>query len=98
MHHAGTESSSVLLRRVSRQTLQAHAGRQSAGRRGQVRQAAEAVRLDPRDRLPFGKRDLCCGAFELANPEAYAASGGAPDVQALRSDPRMRLEVNCRWV
>ena len=43
--------------------------------RWQVRQAAEAIRLDPRDRVPFGKRTLRRRDFELAGAEAHFASG-----------------------
>ena len=43
-------------RRLSRPHLQADARRQGARRARQLRPAAEAVRLDPRDRVPVGER------------------------------------------
>ena len=49
------------------------ARRQGPGRARPVRQAAEAVRLDPRDRLPVGERALRRRALELARTEARAA-------------------------
>ena len=85
VHHAAAEPGAVCVGRLSRPDLQAEAGRQGARRAGRGRQAAEAVRLDPRDRLPVGEHAVCGRAAELAGAEAqpaslngFAASRGAP--------------------
>ena len=46
---------------------------------GKCRQAAEAVRLDPRDRVPVGERALRRRAPQLARAEADPASGENAD-------------------
>ena len=49
--------------RIPGRDLQADARRKGPGRARQVGQAAEAVRLDPRDRVPVGERTLRRRAF-----------------------------------
>ena len=53
--------------------LQADPRRQGARRARRIGQAAQAVRLDPRDRVPVGERALRRRAAELARAEADAA-------------------------
>jgi len=36
--------------------------------------ATEAIRMGARDRVPVGKRALCCGAAQLTGAEAGTAS------------------------
>ena len=55
--------------------LQALARRQGARRAGQVGQAAQAVRLDPRDGVPVRERAVRRRNLELARAEAHPASG-----------------------
>src|SRR5207249_7065173 len=74
VHHARTEAGAVRLRRVPGPGVQAVPGRKAARRARRIRQAAEAVRLDPRDRLSFGERALRRGAPQLARSEAGAAT------------------------
>ena len=74
LHHARAEPGPLRRRRLSRAHLQAHARRQGARRARRVRQAAEAVRLDPRDRVPVGERAVRRRDPQLAHPEAAPAS------------------------
>jgi DNA-binding beta-propeller fold protein YncE len=73
VHHPAAAPGAVHLGRVPGPDLQAVAGRQGAGRAWRKRQAGQAVRLDPRTRLPVGEHAVCGGAAELASPEADAA-------------------------
>ena len=61
---------------LARPHLQAQPRRQGARRARPVRQAAQAVRLDPRDGLPVGERAVCGGAPELAGAEADSEAVG----------------------
>ena len=70
----GAEPVAVRLRRLSRPHLQAVARRQGAGRARRVRQAAQAVRLDPRDRVPVREQAVRRRDPELAGAEADAPS------------------------
>ena len=74
----------IQLRRVAGTHLQAEPRGQGAWRARSVRQAVEAVRLDPLYGLSVGERDLGCGAPELARAEA--------DPQALT-----RIQFKPRW-
>ena len=56
LHHAGPEPGAVRGRRLSRTDLQADARRQDSRRARQGGQAAQAVRLDPRDRVSVRER------------------------------------------
>lgn len=99
LHHAAA-SAAVHLRRRSGPGLQAQPGRQGAGRAGHaggIGQAAQAVRLDPPNRLPVGKRHLRRRIAELARAKApFAAvepeSGRRPASRPL--DPAIRCPVN----
>ena len=68
-----TEPGALQLRLLSRPHLQAQPRRQGARLSRQVRQAAQAVRLDPRDRLPVRERALRRRDPELAGAEADVA-------------------------
>src|SRR5439155_15239486 len=68
---------SLQLRLVPRPRLQADAGREAARHDRQIRSSAQAVRLDPRDCVSVGKRDLRRGAAQLARAEAAAEAGRA---------------------
>ena len=70
VHHAAAQPGALQLGRMARPHLQAQPRRQGAWRALPVRQAVEAVRLDPRDGVPVGERDLRRGAIELAGAEA----------------------------
>src|SRR4029077_9355204 len=59
--------------RVSRAHLQDEARRHGARRPRKVRQAGQAGRGDPRDRVSVRERAVCRGAPELARAEADAA-------------------------
>ena len=69
------EPGAIRLRRLSGAHLQALARRQDAGRARRLGQAAQAVRLDPRDGLSVGEHAVRRGSPELACPEAHPASG-----------------------
>ena len=64
--------------------LQADARRQGARRARRSRQAAQAVRLDSRDRVPVGERALRRRAAELARAEARSC---------IRSSRRPRVDL-----
>src|SRR6185437_14391141 len=72
-HLAAARSGALQLRRLPRPHLQALARRQAPGRARPVGQAAEAIRLDPRDGLPLAQHALRCRAPELARAEARIA-------------------------
>src|SRR4051812_41838564 len=71
LYHAWTESRAVRLGRLSRPRLQAISRRQGARLARRVGQAAEAVRLDPRDRLSLGETAVRGRAPQLACAEAH---------------------------
>ena len=52
LHHARAAPGALQLRRLSGPDLQAESRRQGAWLPGRVGQAAQAIRMDPRDRLP----------------------------------------------
>ena len=70
----GAEPGALCRRRLSRPHLQALARRQGARRARRVRPPAEAVWLDPRDRVPLGERAVRRRDHHLAHPEAAAPS------------------------
>ena len=76
------------LRRLSGPDLQAGPGRPRAGLARRRGQAAQAVRLDPRDRLPVRERALCRRTAELAAAEADPAPGTAPGSFIARASAR----------
>src|SRR5580692_4701362 len=69
LHHAAAASGALQLRRLAGPRLQAQPRGQGAGRARAVRQAAQAVRLDPRHGVPVGERAVCRRASELAGAE-----------------------------
>src|SRR5205807_4236880 len=71
---------SLQLRLVSGPRLQADAGRQGARLARKIRTSDEAVRLDPRDRLPERERDSRGRAAELARAEDHDAPAAGEDV------------------
>ena len=77
LHHAAAQPGALQLGCVSRPHLQAEPRRQGARLSGQVGQAAEAVRMDPRDRLPVRERALRGRDSDLAGAEADPAAGSA---------------------
>ncbi len=70
----GPNQVAIRLRRVSRTHLQAQPRRHDTWRARRNRQTAQAIRLDPRDRVPVRERALCRRAAELASAEARPAS------------------------
>src|SRR5450759_518803 len=73
LHHAGTEPGAIYIGLVPGTDLQTVARRQGPGRARQGRQAAEAVRMDSRDRVSGGERIVRRGSPELAGAETDAA-------------------------
>ena len=65
-------------------SVQAEPGREGAGRARRVRQAAQAVWLDSRDRVSVRERALCRGVAELARAEADPASEEIVICEAMR--------------
>src|SRR5437773_452801 len=70
LHHATAQPGALLFRRLARPHLQAQPRWQGAGHARPVRQAAETVRLGPRNGVSVRERSLCGGAVELAGTEA----------------------------
>src|SRR5580692_2055093 len=70
LHYATAQPGAVQLRLLARPNLQAQPRGQGAGDARQIRQAAEAVRLDSRHGLPVGERALGGRVVELAGAEA----------------------------
>src|SRR5260370_42692896 len=80
LHHAATQSGAVQLGRLARPYLQAEPRGQGARHARPIRQATQAVWLDPRDGVSLGERDLRRRVAELAGGEAgpEAARAAAP--------------------
>src|SRR5206468_3195719 len=74
LHHARTQAVPLYVRRFSRAHLQAEPRGSRAGSTRRIGQAAQAIRLDPRDRVPLGERPLCRGAAQLEGAETHPAS------------------------
>src|SRR5260221_12996010 len=70
LHHAAAQSGAVQLGRVARPHLQAQARGQGTRYGRPIRQATQAVWLDPRDGVSLGERDLRRRVAELAGAEA----------------------------
>src|SRR5258708_25531949 len=77
LHHAWAEPGALQLRFLSRPRLQTQPGWKSARLSRQVGQAAQAVRVDSRDRVPVRERTLRRRDFDLAGAEADPAAGPA---------------------
>src|SRR5262249_15423630 len=72
------------LRRVPRPRVQAHPRRQGPGLDRKVRPPGEAVRVDPRDRVPERERNLRWRVAELARAEDHHAPARGEDVNSSR--------------
>src|SRR2546425_1095338 len=90
LHHARPEPGALHLGRVPGPRVQAVTRRKGARGARRVRQATEAVRLDPRDRLPVGERALRRGAAQLAGAEAGSASEEIASLPSPGRDCRSR--------
>src|SRR5215475_15458810 len=77
LHLPRPEPGALQLRLLSRPRLQAQPGWKGARLSRQVGQAAQAIRVDPRDRVPFRERTLRRGNSDLAGAEADPAAGPA---------------------
>src|SRR2546428_13544564 len=80
LHHAWAEPGALQLRFLSRPRLQTQPGWKGARLSRQVGQAAQAVRVDSRDRVPVRERTLRRRDFDLAggnaDPSARPPEGG----------------------
>src|ERR1700730_11652843 len=77
LHHAWAEPGALQLQFLSWPRLQTQPGWKGARLSRQVGQAAQAVRVDSRDRMPIRERTLCRRDSDLAGAEADPATGPA---------------------
>src|SRR5258707_6186103 len=77
LHHAWAEPGALQLRFLSRPRLQTQPGWKGARLSRQVGQAAQAVRVDSRDRVPIRERTLRRRDSDLAGAETDPAGGPA---------------------
>ncbi len=73
LHHARPHPGPLRLRRLPWPHLQTQSRRPSSRRPGRIRQTTQAIRLDPRDRLPLRERPLRRRTPQLARPETRPA-------------------------
>ena len=76
LHHARSQSGALQRRRRARAHLQTLTRRKSPRRARRGGEGAEAIRLDPRDRVPVRERAVRGRAAQLARAAIDAASGG----------------------
>src|SRR5207302_11196780 len=90
MHHAWTESSTLCLRCVSGANLQAEPRWQGTWRSRRNWKTAEAIWLDPRDRVPVRECALRSRTAELARAETCAPSNETVRVRRAYPHPRQK--------
>ena len=81
---------------ISGPRLQAQPRRQGAGHTRRVRQATQTVRLDSRNRVPVGERDLRRRITELARAKAIVASRSQQRLQLSRSRKQRRSGLRAK--